>query len=253
MFNLYGQPLTSHLFLGTAGFPSPSVLSEAIEAAAVEWVTLTVPPPGSGHTLDDLDWDWIGSVEASILPATAGCRTAAEAAEVAAEARDAFQTSWIKLHVEPEGRVEPRELVAAARRLAGSGFQVLPVLPPDPELAAALVEAGSEALLVLASEPASGQGLLDRGKLIALRDRFEDTALIIAGGLGRPSHAADAMELGYDGVHVTTAIAQAGDPVGMAEAFANAVDAGLSAYTAGLMEPDGDTAGEADLNRFWEV
>lgn len=254
MFELYGRTYSSHLLMGTSGFPSADILDEALEAAAVELVSINLPPPGSGHTIDDLHWDWLESVTLDLLPATPGCRTAKEAILLASEAREVFQTDLIKLHVDdgtPAATPDTEAIWAATTQLLRSGFRVIPVLPADLVIARRFFDAGCQVLLPMGSRPGEGGGLTRRERLVELRDGLEDAILILSGGMGRPSHAAEAMELGLDGVHVVSAIARAGDPVGMAEAFANAVDAGLSGYTAGLMEPEPEAA--EDKNPFWDL
>lgn len=250
MFDLHGKTYASHLILGSAGFPSPDTLVEAIEAAAVELVTVNLPSPGSGYVLDDLNWDWLDAVEVDLLPATAGCRTASEAVQVASEAREALGTARIKLHVGNGSDVAA--LLAAVRQLTAAGFKVMPVLAADLDLARRLVDAGCEALIPSGAGIGSGAGPGNLETLTRLRDALEDTVLILSGGIGRPSHAAQVLELGFDAVHVGSAISRAGDPVGMAEAFAHAVEAGLTGYTAGLMEPDA-SGEDGNLNRFWEL
>ncbi|MCP5487778.1 MAG: thiazole synthase [Verrucomicrobia bacterium] len=249
MFDLYGKTCASHLILGSAGFTSPDTLIEAIEAAAVELVTVNLPAPDSGYVLDDLNWDWLEAVSVDIMPATLGCRTAQEAIQVASEAREALNTDRIKLQIDDP--TNPDALFAAARQLVSSGFKVLPVIPPELDIARRFVDAGCSALMPTGSPPGSGQGPGSFERLARLRDGLDDVTLIVTGGIGRPSHAAQIMELGFDAVHIVSAIARAGDPVGMAEAFANAVDAGLSGYTAGLMEPE--PASAEDDNQFWDL
>jgi thiazole synthase len=254
MFDFYGKTYSSHLLMGAAGFPSAEILNEALEAAAVEVVSINLPPPGSGHTIDDLHWDWLESVTLDILPSTLGCRTAQEAIQLASEAREVFQTDLIKLHIDdgaPTAVPDTEAIWTATTQLTRSGFKVLPVLPADLPIARRFFDAGCQVLMPMGSPPGEGGGLSHREQLITLRDGLEEAILILTAGMGRPSHAADAMELGFDGVHVVSAIARAGDPVGMAEAFANAVDAGLTGYTAGLMTPETETA-END-NPFWDL
>ncbi len=229
---------SSRLLLGTAQFPSPEKLAEAIRRAKVEIVTVSLrrqsPEKQAGRSF----WDLIRSLGVRVLPNTAGCRSAKEAIALAHLARELFQTPWIKLEVtsdEETLRPDPFALIEATQSLVKDGFEVFPYTTEDPILAEKLTQAGCRILMPWGSPIGTGRGLIREDALRALRVRFPDCTLFIDAGIGAPSHAARAMELGYDGVLLNTAVALAADPPRMAEAFRLAVDAGHAAYHAGLM------------------
>jgi thiazole synthase len=175
-----------------------------------------------------------------MLPNTAGCHTAKEAIATAEMARELFGTSWVKLEViANDDTLQPDlfGLVEAAQVLAADGFDVLPYTTEDLSAAERLVAAGCTVLMPWASPIGSARGLINKDALKTLRAYFPDIPLIIDAGVGAPSHAAEAMEMGYDAVLLNTAVAKAGDPAKMAQAFAKAIDAGRLAFEAGLIEP----------------
>jgi thiazole synthase len=175
-----------------------------------------------------------------MLPNTAGCHTAKEAIATAEMARELFGTSWVKLEViANDDTLQPDlfGLVEAAQVLAADGFDVLPYTTEDLSAAERLVAAGCTVLMPWASPIGSARGLINKDALKTLRAYFPDIPLIIDAGVGAPSHAAEAMEMGYDAVLLNTAVAKAGDPAKMAEAFAKAIEAGRLAFEAGLIEP----------------
>jgi thiazole synthase len=175
-----------------------------------------------------------------VLPNTAGCHSVKEAVTTARMAREVFDTPWIKLEVIGDtDLLQPDvfQLVEAARILSQDGFEVFPYTTGDIGVAERLVEAGCRVLMPLAAPIGSGRGLNDPFALRVLRNRFPDIPLIVDAGIGLPSHAAAAMELGYDAILLNTAVAKAGDPVAMAAAFAKAIEAGRLAYTANPMAP----------------
>jgi thiazole synthase len=175
-----------------------------------------------------------------VLPNTAGCRTAKEAVATAEMARELFGTPWIKLEViANDDTLQPEVfgLVEAAGILSAQGFQVLPYTTEDLSVAERLVGAGCTVLMPWAAPIGSARGLINREGLKTLRAYFPDTMLIVDAGIGAPSQAAEAMELGYDAVLLNTAVAKAGDPMTMAAAFARAIEAGRLGFEAGLIEP----------------
>jgi thiazole synthase len=175
-----------------------------------------------------------------VLPNTAGCRTAKEAVATAEMARELFGTPWIKLEViANDDTLQPEVfgLVEAAGILSAQGFQVLPYTTEDLSVAERLVGAGCTVLMPWAAPIGSARGLINREGLKTLRAYFPDTVLIVDAGIGAPSQAAEAMELGYDAVLLNTAVAKAGDPMTMAAAFARAIEAGRLGFEAGLIEP----------------
>ena len=174
-------------------------------------------------------WDLIRKTGERILPNTAGCRTAAEAVALAQMAREIFETNWIKLEVVGDDytlQPDTFELVPAAKQLINLGFEVFPYCTEDLLVAQRLVDVGCNILMPWAAPIGSGQGITNKEALQRLRDRFPDTTLIVDAGIGAPSHATLAMEIGFDGVLLNSAIAQARDPVKMAAAFRDAIRAG---------------------------
>jgi len=233
--------MTSRFLLGTAGYPSPQVLRDAILAAGTQVVTVglkrTLAAAGDNGWLALLR-DTLREVGARLLPNTAGCRTAREAVELAQMARELYGTPWIKLEVigdEHTLQPDPFELLAAATELVRDGFVVFPYCTDDLVSGRRLLDAGCPLLMPWGAPIGSGQGLLDLFALRTLRERLPDTTLIIDAGIGAPSHAAQALEMGYDAVLLNSAVAQARDPVAMATAFRHAVQAGRLARRAGVM------------------
>jgi thiazole synthase len=194
----------------------------------------------SGRLREGQDfWALIRALKLRVLPNTAGCHSVKEAVTTAQMAREIFATNWIKLEVIGEAdTLQPDVfgLVEAARILSEDGFAVFPYMTEDLVVAERLVEAGCRVLMPWGAPIGSGKGLNNLFGLRALRAHFPDIPLVVDAGIGLPSHAAAAMELGYDAVLLNTAVAKAGDPVAMAQAFAGAVEAGRAAYLAGPME-----------------
>jgi thiazole synthase len=239
MWSLYDRTLRSRLILGTARYPSPASLAEAVRRAEVELVTVSLRRQGQGGGSESFA-ALIEKLGVQVLPNTAGCRTADEAVRTARLAREMFGTSFIKLEVigdEATLQPDPFGTLAAAEILVAEGFSILPYVTTDLSLAAHLVRLGCRVLMPWASPIGAGRGLSDVDALRALRHRFPDVRLIVDAGIGKPSHATQAMELGFDGVLLNTAVALADDPPAMAEAFALAVRAGRIGYEAGLMSP----------------
>lgn len=244
MLSLYGTEVTSRLLLGTAQYPSPAILTEAIKASGTQIVTVSLRREmsfaKSGAKSGDKFWSLIRSLGLRVLPNTAGCHTVKEAVLTAQMARDVFATDWIKLEViGNHDTLQPDVfgLVEAARILSDDGFKVFPYTTDDLVVAERLLEAGCEVLMPWCAPIGSAMGPLNLHALRSIRGHFPDVPLIVDAGLGRPSHAATVMELGFDAVLLNTAVAKAGDPVAMAEAFALATNAGHQAYRAGMLEP----------------
>ena len=236
---VYGERLRSRLLLGTAQYPSPAILTAALTAGEVEIVTVSLRREAGNGRAGQSFWSLIRDLGLRVLPNTAGCRTAKEAITTAQMARDVFGTSWIKLEVVgDDDTLQPDVfgLVEAAQVLTREGFQVFPYTTEDLVVADRLVEAGCAVLMPWGAPIGSGRGLNNAYGLRALRARFPDVPLVVDAGLGTPSHAAAAMELGYDAVLLNTAVAKAGDPVAMARAFALAVEGGRLAFGAKPME-----------------
>lgn len=238
--NLYDATLGSRLLLGTARYPSPAILAEAIGASGCEIVTVSLRREAGGARAGASFWSLIRELGARVLPNTAGCRTAKEAIATAQMARDVFETDWIKLEViGEEDTLAPDVfgLVEAAKALAADGFQVFPYTTDDLVVAERLLDAGCRTLMPWAAPIGSGRGVNDAFSLRALRAHFPDVPLVVDAGLGAPSHAAMVMEMGYDAVLLNTAVSRAGDPVAMARAFGLATQAGRLAYRATPMTP----------------
>ncbi|RNF36229.1 thiazole synthase [Paracoccus methylarcula] len=231
----YGITPKSRLMLGTAQYPSPRVLGDAIAASEAEIITVSLRREGAGGAgFRDL----IKASGCRLLPNTAGCHSAREAVTTAQMARELFGTNWIKLEVIGHAdtlQPDPFALVEAARILCADGFEVFPYTTEDLILGEKLVEAGCQVLMPWGAPIGSGQGLRHEDALRTMRAHFPDVPLVIDAGIGAPSQAAKAMEMGFDAVLLNTAVAKAGDPVTMARAFAGAVQAGRLAHEAGLM------------------
>ncbi len=239
MTAFYGTEIASPLMLGTAQYPSPAVLAEAFRrsGAGVATVSLRREAAGGGGAGF---WDLIRGLGIPVLPNTAGCHSVREAVTTAHMAREIFGTDWIKLEVighEDTLQPDPFGLVEAARILCNDGFRVFPYTTEDGILGGRLLEAGCEVLMPWGAPIGTGLGLNNVYGLRTLRAQFPDVPMVIDAGLGRPSHAAQAMEMGFDAVLLNTAVARAGDPAAMAEGFARALEAGRLAHSADPMEP----------------
>lgn len=233
----YGVDLKSRLMLGTAQYPSPATLAEAIAASGTEVITVSLRREGTGGTAFR---DHIRASGCRILPNTAGCHTAKEAITTAHMAREVFGTNWIKLEVIGHAdtlQPDPFALVEAARVLCADGFDVFPYTTEDLIVGEKLLEAGCQVLMPWGAPIGSGQGLRNAAGLETMRAHFSGVPLVVDAGIGAPSQAAQAMEMGFDAVLLNTAVAKAVDPVGMARAFGSAVEAGQMACFAGLMPP----------------
>lgn len=240
MLELYGQRLESRLLIGTAQYPSPAILAESVKASGAGIVTVSLRRESGGARAGQDFWGLVKALGARILPNTAGCHSVKEAVTTARMAREIFATNWIKLEVIGEHdtlQPDPFALVEAARVLAGEGFEVFPYTTDDLVVAGRLVDAGCRVLMPWGAPIGSGRGLANPYALRTLRAHFPDVPLIVDAGIGTPSHAAAAMELGFDAVLINTAVAKAGDPAGMARAFALAVEAGRAGFEADPIAP----------------
>ena len=228
-----GISLHSRFFLGTSHYPSPQILSDAVAASGCEVLTVGLrrlqPESGGGNSF----WQRIQAMGCHILPNTAGCHSAEEAITLAQMAREIFGTAWIKLEVIGDDytlQPDTHATLQAASALARDGFEVFAYTTDDLVIAQKLAGAGCAAVMPWAAPIGTGRGPLNPYALETMRRRLSDAVLIVDAGLGRPSHAAAVMELGFDAVLLNTAVAQAGDPVRMARAFADGVAAGRAAY-----------------------
>jgi thiazole synthase len=237
--NVYGVEVASRLLIGTARFPSPHVMSEAVRASGAAIVTVSLRRETARASTGQRFFDLIKALNARVLPNTAGCRTPKEAIATAHMARELFATDWVKLEViGNDDTLQPDlfGLVEAAAALSKDGFQVFPYTTEDLIAAERLMAAGCRVLMPWGAPIGTGRGLANPYALKTLREYFPDVPLIIDAGIGAPSHAAQAMEMGYDAILLNTAVAAAADPVRMARAFAGAIEAGRSAFEAGLMQ-----------------
>jgi len=250
-----GREFSSRLFLGTGKFPSNASLRAAIEASGTEMVTVAlrrVDPSqptsgGDGDILDAIDPD-----RALLLTNTSGADDAEEAVRLARLARAAGLPTWIKLEITPEPRYllpDPVETLKAAEVLVADGFTVLPYVNADPVLCKRLEEVGCATVMPLGSWIGSNQGLRTRAALEIIVEQSL-VPVVVDAGIGAPSHAAEAMELGADAVLVNTAVGTAGDPPAMAAAFKLAVEAGRRAFVAGLAVAGPTAAASSPLTGF---
>ncbi|HRN85422.1 MAG TPA: thiazole synthase [Hyphomicrobium sp.] len=236
----YGETVASRLLLGTALYPSPHVMSEAVRASGAGIVTVSLRREQARGRTGQRFLDLIRALSVRLLPNTAGCRTAREAVTTAEMARELLDTDWIKLEViANDDTLQPDVfgLAEAAEELVKRGFKVFPYMTEDLSLADRLIAAGCRVLMPWGSPIGTGRGLANPQALKTLRAYHPDVPIVIDAGIGAPSHAAQALEMGCDAVLLNTAVARAQDPVRMAAAFAAAIEAGRSAYEAGLIQP----------------
>jgi len=230
-----GREFRSRLFLGTGKFRSNQEMQEAIAASATEMVTVAM----KRIELDDANDDMLRHVpreRVQLLPNTSGVRDAEEAVFAAQMAREAFGTNWLKLEIHPDPRYllpDSTETLKATEKLVELGFVVLPYCQADPTLCKRLEEAGAAAVMPLGAPIGTNRGLQTRDFLRIIVEQAT-VPVVVDAGIGAPSHAAEAMELGASACLVNTAIAVAGQPAAMAFAFKKAVEAGREAYEAGL-------------------
>ncbi|MBO8438637.1 MAG: thiazole synthase [Bacteroidetes bacterium] len=233
--NIGGRDFDSRLFIGTGKFASNELMAEAIKASASQMVTVAMKRIDMDNKEDDM-LKHIDSSYIQLLPNTSGVRDAKEAVFAAELAREAFGTDFLKLEIHPDPKYllpDPVETLIATEELAKKGFKVLPYIQADPVLCKRLEEAGASAVMPLAAPIGTNKGLVTRDLLKIIIEQ-SNLPVVVDAGIGAPSHAAEAMEIGADAVLVNTAIAVAGDPVKMAEAFKLAVEAGRLAYEAKL-------------------
>lgn len=236
MPDFYDVTLDSPLMLGTAGYPSPQVLADAFARSGAGVATVSLRREAGGG--QDF-WALVQSLGVRLLPNTAGCHSARDAVTTAQMAREVFGTDWIKLEVIGHtDTLQPDvfELVEAARILSAEGFGVFPYCTEDLTVCERLLDAGCRVLMPWGAPIGSGLGLNNPYGLRALRAEFPDVPLVVDAGIGLPSHAAAAMEMGYDAILLNSAVAKAGDPAAMASAMADAIRAGRAAFLADPME-----------------
>ena len=234
-----GVELRSRLFLGTGKYQTDDVMLRSLEASGCEVVTVTLrrvelDAPKKHSIFETIDWSHY-----RVLPNTAGCKTAEEAVRIARLARSMGLSDWVKLEIMPDPRYllpDAEETLKAARVLVAEGFTVLPYINADPVLARKLEEIGTATVMPLGSAIGSGQGLQTLEQIRIIIEQAT-VPVVVDAGIGAPSDAALAMELGADAVLVNTAIAHAKDPALMAEAIRGGVEAGRKAYRAGRIAP----------------
>lgn len=230
------REFSSRLFVGTGKFPSSDVMQKAILASESEMITVAMKRVNMLNEATDDMLTHINRENVQLLPNTSGVRDAEEAVLAAQMSREIFNTDFIKLEIHPDPKYlmpDPVETLKATEKLAADGFIVLPYIQADPVLCKRLEEAGASAVMPLAAPIGTNKGLITR-ELLEIIIEQSNLPVIVDAGLGAPSHAAEALEMGADAVLVNTAIAIAGDPVEMAIAFRLAVEAGRKAYLAGL-------------------
>lgn len=241
--HIYGQAFNSRLLIGTALYPSLDMMSRAIQQSESDIITLSLrrqqaQRKDNTQQAQNAFWQHIKSLGRTLLPNTAGCHSAKEVINIAEMSREIFETNWLKLElIGDDYSLQPdtTQLVQTAKQLINLGFHVLPYCTDDLVVCQRLADVGCEVVMPWASPIGSGQGILNPFALETLRHRLPDTTLIVDAGLGKPSDACIAMEMGFDGVLLNTAIAKASDPVLMAEAFKRSVQAGRLGYESGIM------------------
>jgi len=251
-----GREFRSRLILGTGKFASPEAMREALEASGTEMVTVALRRADLTGQRDPFAniLDYIDPGRYLILPNTSGAMNAREAVRLARLAAAAGLPRWVKLEIHPDPRYllpDPIETLAAATELVKEGFTVLPYINADPVLAKKLEEVGTAAVMPLGSPIGSNRGLQTRDQLRIIIEQAT-VPVVVDAGLGAPSHAAEAMEMGADAVLVNTAIAVANDPRRMAMAFKAAVEAGRVAFECGLPAVHDTASATSPLTAFLE-
>lgn len=247
-----GRDFTSRLFVGTGKFPSPEVMQQAVIASGSQMITVAMKRVNMLNEATDDMLTHINRENVQLLPNTSGVRTAEEAVLAAKLSREIFHTPFIKLEIHPDPKYlmpDPIETLKATRELAADGFVVLPYIQADPVLCKLLEEAGAAAVMPLAAPIGTNKGLVTKTMLEIIIEQ-SNLPVIVDAGIGAPSHAAEAMEMGADAVLVNTAIAIAGDPVLMAKAFAKAVEAGREAFLSGLGAISSEAQATSPLTSF---
>ena len=229
------REFSSRLFLGTGKYSSNTLMQESIKASGTEMVTVAMKRIELDNQEDDM-LQHIVDKNIQLLPNTSGVRDAEEAVFAAQMSREAFGTNWLKLEIHPDPRYllpDSTETLKATEQLVKLGFVVLPYCQADPTLCKHLEEAGAAAVMPLGAPIGTNKGLQTRDFLRIIIEQAS-VPVVVDAGIGAPSHAAEAMEMGASACLVNTAIAVAGDPVAMSVAFKQAVEAGRLAYESGL-------------------
>lgn len=255
-WSVYGVELHSRLFLGTAGYPSPAILQQSVHAAKTQVVTTSLRRQSPQEQGGKKFWEKIQKLGCHVLPNTAGCHTAKEAVTMALMSREIFETDWVKLEVtgdEYNLQPDPYQLLEATEELIRRGLRVFAYTTDDLVVCTRLRDLGCKVVMPWGAPIGTGRGVLNPYALSTLRDRLPDVALVLDAGIGLPSHAAQAMELGLDGILLNSAVAQADEPGKMAAGMRYAVIAGRLAYLAGPMATsDAAQATTPNIDRpFW--
>ncbi len=251
MLTIADKTFKSRLFTGTGKFGSMDDMESALLASESELVTVALKRVDSEENNDSI-LSRLHHDHINLLPNTSGVRTAQEAIFAAELAREALETNWLKLEIHPDPKYlmpDPIETLNAAEELVKRGFIVLPYIHADPVLCKRLEEVGTAAVMPLGSTIGSNKGLKTRDFLEIIIDQAK-VPVVVDAGIGAPSHAAEAMELGADAVLVNTAIAVASNPGNMAIAFKNAVEAGRLAYESGLAQTKSEAEASSPLTEF---
>lgn len=246
-----GKEFSSRLFLGTGKFSSNEVMSDAINASKTQMVTVAMKRLDLANKQDDM-LRHIVKPEIQLLPNTSGVRNAKEAVFAAQMAREAFETNWLKLEIHPDPKYllpDPIETLKATESLAKLGFVVLPYIQADPVLCKLLEEAGAATVMPLGAPIGTNKGLKTKDLLEIIIEQSR-VPVVIDAGIGAPSQAAEAMEMGADAVLVNTAIAVAGNPVTMAKAFQMAVESGRLAFESQLASQFNTAQASSPLTSF---
>jgi thiazole synthase len=248
MLKIADRTFRSRLFLGTGKFSSAKILKKTIEASGSEMITVALRRVDLNDPADDI-MNVLDREKYLFLPNTSGARDAKEAVRLAKLARAAGSGNWLKLEVTPDPRTllpDPIETLKATEELVREGFIVLPYINADPILALRLQDAGAAAVMPLGAPIGTNLGLITKFQVEIIIEQAR-VPVVVDAGLGAPSDAAMAMEIGADAVLVNTAISIAGDPVRMAAAFAQAVDAGRAAFESGLGKRSSEAAASSPL------
>ncbi len=249
-----GKTFNSRLFTGTGKFSSSELMRESLLASGSELVTVALKRIDINNSSEDDIITHLDHPQFNLLPNTSGARTSKEAVFAAQLAREALETNWLKLEIHPDPKYllpDPIETLKAAEELAKLGFIVLPYIHADPVLCKKLEGCGAAAVMPLGSPIGSNKGLKTREFLEIIIEQ-SNVPVIIDAGIGAPSHAAEAMEIGADAVLINTAIAVSADPILMAQAFKMAVEAGRMAYEAKLGKIRNIAEASSPLTAFLE-
>lgn len=249
-----GKAFSSRLFTGTGKFSDQKIMAEALIASQSQLVTMALKRIDLANQDDDILKPLIAA-GMNLLPNTSGARDAKEAVYAAQLAREALQTNWVKLEIHPDPKYllpDPIETLKATELLARDGFHVLPYIHADPVLCKRLEAVGTAAVMPLGAPIGSNKGIRTAEFLEIIIEQ-SSVPVIVDAGIGAPSHAALAMEMGADAVLVNTAIAVAKDPVAMSQAFALAVQAGRQAYLAGLGSQTRTAVASSPLTAFLDL